>query len=237
MDFSFKRVNAIFMKEFKDFSKNPNVLIMCFLPIMFALIYGKLMGNAVPKIAALCICTLCSLTMVGCLVVAILIAEEKEKNTLKTLMLSPLSPIEFLLGKSLITLFLCLITNLIIFFLVNPSGINLIIYIIISLISSVTMIILGAVIGLLSKTQMETSIIGFPIYMGLMLIPMLSNINSLFKSIANLFFTYHTIEILGKVYKGQNLFSIRYDLLVIFIWLIISLLLFIFTCKKVKLDK
>lgn len=237
MDFSFRRVNALFIKELRDFFRNPNVLVMCIMPIMFSLLYGKVMTSQIPKSIALALCLIISLTMIGCMVVSMLIAEEKEKNTLRTLMLSTLSPIEFLTGKSLVTLFICMVTNVIIFFIVNPTTINIWQYILIALISSITMIILGALVGIFSKSQMETGIIGFPIYMLLLLAPSLSSLNPILEKIANLCFTYHTLEAIYKISMGQGLLSIKYNLLVILIWLIISLLLFVFACKKVKLDK
>ncbi|MBV7274307.1 hypothetical protein JMF89_03145 [Clostridiaceae bacterium UIB06] len=78
MDFSFRRVNALFVKELRDFIRNPNVLVMCIFPIMFALLYGKMMTNQIPKSIALALSLITSLTMIGCLVAAMLIAEEKE---------------------------------------------------------------------------------------------------------------------------------------------------------------
>lgn len=237
MDFSLRRVNAIFIKEFRDFFRNPNVLIMCMLPIMFALLYGKMMGNQIPKSMSLTLCLLMSLTMIGCLVAAMLIAEEKEKNTLRTLMLSPLSPIEFLTGKALVTVFLCMVTNIIIFILVKPPVINIFEYTLIALFSTIAMVFLGALVGLLSRNQMETGIVGFPIYMILLLIPILSHINPVMQKIANLCFTYHTLEAIDKLSRGQGLSAIKFNVLVIFIWLIISLILFILACRRVKLDK
>lgn len=237
MEFSFRRVNALFVKELRDFSRNPNVLVMCIFPIMFALLYGKMMANQIPKSIALALSLIASLTMIGCLVAAMLIAEEKEKNTLRTLMLTPLSPIEFLAGKSLVTLFICMFINILIFFMINPPTINLALYLLISLISSITIVILGALVGILSRNQMETGIIGLPIYLALLILPMLSSLSPLLKNIATFCFTYHTLNAIYKISQGQGLLSIKYNLLVILVWLIASLLLFVFTCKKVKLDK
>ena len=47
--------------------------------------------------------TAMALVMVGGFVQAMLIAEEKEKHTLRVLMLSPASSVEVFLGKSLLT--------------------------------------------------------------------------------------------------------------------------------------
>lgn len=237
MDFSLRRVNALFIKELRDFFQNPNVLIMYIIPIMFAVLYGKMMENRIPKIGSLETCLLLSLLMVGCSSSAYLIAEEKEKNTLRTLMLSPLSPIEFLAGKSLISLFSCMLLNLIVFFIISAPNVSLFLYILISLISSVTIIILGLLIGLLCKNQMEAGIASTPILILLLLVPMFSELNPVMGKIANFCFTYHTIYAIYKISKGYGLLDLKYNLLVIFIWLIISLFLLILVCKRAKLDK
>ncbi|NMM64778.1 ABC transporter permease [Clostridium sp. P21] len=237
MDFSLRRVNALFIKELKDFFQNPNVLVMYMLPIMFAVLYGKMMGTRIPKVYSLEVCLLLSLTTVGCSSAACLIAEEKEKNTLRTLMLSPLSPIEFLTGKSLISLLSCMVSSLIVFFIVNPPNVNLFLYIIISLISSITIIILGLLIGLLCKSQLETGIASTPIIMILMLVPMFCGINSVLKSIANFCFTYHALAAIYKISEGKGFLDLKYNLLNIFVWLIVSLFLLVFVYKKVRLDK
>jgi ABC-2 type transport system permease protein len=237
MDFSLRRVNALFVKELKDFFQNQNILVMYILPIMFAVLYGKMLGNRIPKVGALETCLVLSLLMVGCSSAACLIAEEKEKNTLRTLMLSPLSPIEFLAGKSLISLFSCMLSNLIVFFIISAPNVNLLMYILISLISSVTVIVLGLLIGLLCKNQMETGIASTPILILLLVFPMFPELNPVMEKIANLCFTYHTMVLIYKISKGFGLLDLKYNLLVIFIWLIISSFLLVFVCKKAKLDK
>ncbi|AKN32060.1 ABC transporter [Clostridium carboxidivorans P7] len=237
MDFSIRRVNALFIKELKDFFQNPNILVMFMMPIMFAILYGKMMGTRIPKVSSLEICLLLSLTMVGCSSAACLIAEEKEKNTLRTLMLSPLSPIEFLTGKSLISLLSCMVSSLIVFFIVSAPNVNLFLYIIISLISSITIIILGLLIGLLCKSQLETGIASTPIIMILMLVPMFSGISSALKNIANFCFTYHALVAIYKISEGKSLLDLKLNLLNIFVWFIVSSFLLVFVYKKVSLDK
>lgn len=237
MSSSLKRVNALFIKELRDFVRNPNVLIMLVLPLVFAILYGRMMNGVLPGEYALGICLLISLSMIGCMVPAMIIAEEKEKNTLRTLLLSPLSPLEFLTGKALISLFICMATNVIVYFIIPPTGIGVFYYIVIAFLSSVASIFLGAVIGLISKNQMETGIIGFPVYMLMLMTPIFANINSTFKHIADFCYTYHSVVAINKICRGQGFLATKVSLLVIIAWIMISAVLFILTCRKVKLDK
>ncbi|WP_406541368.1 hypothetical protein [Clostridium ljungdahlii] len=99
MEFSMRRVNALFSKELKELPKNINVLFMAALPVIFCAIYLKIFRNVMNsqegKIYILNTILNMNLVMVATLIMAMLIAEEKEKNTLKTLMLTSLSPQNF----------------------------------------------------------------------------------------------------------------------------------------------
>ncbi|WP_051986365.1 ABC transporter permease [Clostridium amazonitimonense] len=88
--------------------------------------------------------------------IAMLIAEEKEKNTMRTLMLSAVSPLEFLAEKAIITLLLSIVINIIIFFMVGINVQYLGKYIVLSTLVVLSMIELGAVIGLAQQNQMST---------------------------------------------------------------------------------
>ena len=106
MTFSWKRVNAILQKDFKDFSRNTAVSIIIFLPIILAALYGRM---GVDSIQGHFMNINMTFSMVGTYVQCCLIAEEKEKNTLRGLMLSPASTLEILGGKSLLSFLLTLI--------------------------------------------------------------------------------------------------------------------------------
>src|SRR5690606_42076743 len=100
MNLSMKRVNAIFQKDFKDFSRNMAVSITIFLPLLAAALYGRM---GIDTLQAHYMIFNMTFALVGTYVQCCLIAEEKEKNTLRGLMLSPASTVEILGGKSLLS--------------------------------------------------------------------------------------------------------------------------------------
>ncbi|ALC85955.1 ABC transporter [Bacillus sp. FJAT-22090] len=160
MTFSWKRINAIFQKDFKDFSRNLAVSIVIFLPLFIAAIYGRM---GLDTIQAHFLCINMTFAMVGTYVQCCLIAEEKEKNTLRGLMLSPASTLEILGGKSLLSFVL---TIVIIFFSAflseyNPTNITLVAIAII--ISAVFYIAVGTLLGLIAKSVMESSVLVLPV--------------------------------------------------------------------------
>ncbi|MFB5087203.1 ABC transporter permease [Psychrobacillus sp. PGGUH221] len=160
MTFSWKRINAIFQKDFKDFSRNLAVSIIIFLPLFMAAIYGRM---GLDTIQAHFLSINMTFAMVGTYVQCCLIAEEKEKNTLRGLMLSPASTLEILGGKSLLSFVL---TIVIIFFSAflseyNPTNITLVALAII--ISAVFYIAVGTLLGLIAKSVMESSVLVLPV--------------------------------------------------------------------------
>src|SRR5690606_39173865 len=94
---------AIFQKDFKDFSRNMAVSVVIIIPPILAAIYGRM---GVDSIESHYMIINIAFSMVAAFVQCCLIAEEKEKNTLRGLMLSPASTGEILAGKSLLSFIL-----------------------------------------------------------------------------------------------------------------------------------
>ncbi|WP_243425584.1 ABC transporter permease [Clostridium paridis] len=243
MELSLRKINALFKKEIKDLGKNMNVSIMYFLPIIFSVIYSKILGassseEGIGKSYILIMCLGMSLTLITGFCIAMLIAEEKEKNTLRTLMLSGVSAAEFLAGKALITLLLTEIIDIVIFFIIGIEVKYLGIYILLTTPVIFTMIELGAVIGILSPNQMSTGVIGMPVLFVFLMLPIFSRFNKTFETLAGIIPNTHMNTMLEKSLKGEALGSGDIKRIAIMIaWIIIGALIFVFVYKKRGLDK
>ncbi len=243
MEFSIRRVNSLFKKEVKDIFKNMNVLLMCVLPIVFSIMYSKLFsgkgtGESVPKTDILLMCLGMNLALVSIFVISMLIAEEKEKNTLRTLMLSGVSPWEFLAGKAILTLLLSIVTNIAMFFIVGIDAQYLGKYILLTILVVLSMIEIGAVIGMLAPNQMATGVIGMPLIMLLLLVPMFAKLSTTLKKIAEFLPNYNMNLMLEKVFKGGAIgVDYTYNIAIILIWIIIGAVAFAYTYTKKGLDK
>ncbi len=128
-----------------------------------------------------------SFTMVGMPLVALMIAEEKEKNTLRALMTSSVTTTDYLLGTIIIPFILNLavifIFPLILKFPYNM--INIPMLLLVSSLGTFSGVIIGFAIGVFSKTQNQANIASLPIMLGLMLIPMLGNMIPIFAKISS----------------------------------------------------
>lgn len=161
MTTSFQRIYAIFTKDFKDLTKNLYVSTTFLLPLFYAFMLGGREGMEASYFLPLMVNM--TFATVGTYIQSAIIAEEKEKGTLRGLMLSPATTLEILTGKSVLSV-LCSVVVLVIsleFFhapLTIPS---------VAWIGFVIMtffyITLGTLIGLLSKSLMEASIFILPV--------------------------------------------------------------------------
>lgn len=160
MSFSVARMYAIFAKDMKDLSKNMFVLSTAIMPLLFALLFGR--GDVVPLEIHFLIINLTFAT-VAAFVQGALIAEEKEKNTLRGLMMSPASTGEILIGKSLVSAILTVVTLILCIRLTGFSPAEpLIMYGAMGL-ALVFFIFLGTMLGLLSRSLIEASVLILPI--------------------------------------------------------------------------
>lgn len=243
MEFSIRRVNALFKKEVKDFFKNMNVLFMCIMPIGFCILYSKLFGGNrtgeyIAEWKMLLLCVGMNLVLVSSFVIAMLIAEEKEKNTLRTLMLSAVSPWEFLAGKALITLVVSIVINIAMFFIAGVNAQYLGKYILLTTLVVISMIEIGAVVGIISPNQMATGIVGMPILMIILMVPMFAGLSKTLKKIAEFLPNYNMNLMLEKVFKGDTIGTgSAYSISVILIWIILSAAAFAITYNKRGLDR
>ncbi|AUN16747.1 TPA: ABC transporter permease [Clostridium botulinum] len=243
MDFSIRRINALLKKEIKDFAKNMNVSVMYLLPIMFSIIYSKLLGNnssndVMNKINILILCVGMNISLISSMVISMLIAEEKEKNTLRTLILSAVSPWEFLTGKVLITFLVSEVINIAIFFSIGCDIQYLGKYILITTLVLFSMIEIGAIIGIISPNQMATGVFSMPVVMIFFVIPAFAKANKTIEAIAKFLPSYHMNIMIARLFKGET-FGIEStrSIAIILAWIIIALIAFAFTYSRRGLDK
>lgn len=157
MNISMKRIQAIFLKDYKEFSRNYAISIMMIFPPIMAMFYrdGEPMATA--------FILNFSFAMLTTFVQACLIAEEKEKNTLRSLMMTPASMMDVLLGKSALVAVISAVVLAITVYILGYTPENMLVFIAAVAISIVLYTALGTICGLYSKTVLEASLSIFPV--------------------------------------------------------------------------
>ncbi|MED4071249.1 ABC transporter permease [Priestia endophytica] len=234
MILSYKRIQAIFMKDWKDLMRNSYVLVTLALPLVFAVMYDRMGAGEVGALFAINF----AFVIAGAFIQSAMVAEEKEKNTLRGLLLSPASIIEVFIGKSLLSAFATILIIAGCIFLSNYEIPSLGLFILLSLINIITFIGIGTMLGLVSKTVMETSIIGMPV---LIVFGMASTIKAMIENETIL----NIIEYLPseqfsaaliEISKGAELGDITKNIAVLGVWAIVAVVATIITYKKRRFD-
>lgn len=235
MNLSIKRTLAIFVKDYKEFSRNLSISIVIILTPLLSLIYAKL---GIEQVSEYYLLFNMTFTIVATYVQSCLIAEEKEKNTLRGLLLSPVSTADILVGKSLLTFLVTGFTLVLCVFLSGYTPENMFIIISALFISTLFYISLGTLIGLFTKSVIEASVYSIPvigIFSVSSFVRYISDDYPILK-IAHYLPNIKLIEIAEKVEDGKNINSLFGEFSVILMWFIVTLILALVFYKKRMVD-
>ncbi|PIC77271.1 ABC transporter [Sporosarcina sp. P19] len=232
---SMKRMNAILMKDFKDFSRNLYVSTVLILPIGLAALYGRTGVNSIESQFML---INLAFVMIATFIQCCLIAEEKEKNTLRGLMLSPASTAEILGGKSLLTFILTMFVVVVTAYLSDYRPANISVIFTAFFLSTFFYIALGTLLGLFSKSVLEASIIVMPVFAIFSLgsfLPMIIDQYPILK-IGMYLPNVQLIELATKVEAGAGFVDVLLELFIILAWTILIFLLTRIIYQKKMVD-
>ncbi|MEJ8777151.1 ABC transporter permease [Pseudogracilibacillus sp. ICA-222130] len=235
MNISMKRVKAIFMKDYKEFSRNMSISIVILMTPLLSLFYGKVGENTIDSYYFIFNMTF---VMVATYVQSCLIAEEREKNTLRALILSPANVQEILLGKSLFTFSTTFFTMMVCIILIDYRPANISIITVAMLLSTLFYIALGTFIGLFAKSVMEASVYSFPaigIFTVGTFIRLFSEQYPMLK-IAHYLPNIQLIDIALKVEAGKGFVNVLPELGVILLWSIVAMIVTVIVYKKRMVD-
>ncbi|MBE1555220.1 ABC transporter permease [Sporosarcina limicola] len=235
MTFSMKRVHAIFQKDLKDFSRNMAVSSIIFMPLILAAFYSRMGMDSIDAHY-----TIINMTfgMVATFVQCCLIAEEKEKNTLRGLMLSPATTSEILGGKSLLSFVLTIIIIFFSAFLVEYKPANIGVVAIAIVLSSFFYIGMGTLLGLLTKSVMEASFFVMPVIIvfsfGSFVMGFVDQYPIL--KVANYLPNIQLIDLATKVEVGAGFGDVLSNLGIIAAWVVVIFALTVVVYRKRMVD-
>lgn len=160
MNLSIKRIQAIFMKDYKEFSRNYAISTMIFLPLILAFFYNK---SGADSLQMYFLPINMTFAIVTTFVQCCLIAEEKENNTLRSLMMSPATMWDILIGKSALVFSVTAVILALTIFFLGFSPANVLVLSIGLVISTIFYLAVGIICGLFTKTVMEASVAVLPV--------------------------------------------------------------------------
>ncbi len=195
---------AIFKKQIKDTLKNKTIFIQFIMFPMLTLIMSntvkidKMPQNFFVNLFATMYIGMAPLTSM-----AAIISEEKEKNTLRVLMMSNVKPYEYLLGIGSYTWFACMVGTAILSIPGKYSLRERLIFMGIMAAGILVSLLIGAALGTFSKTQMMATSVTIPVMMAFSFLPMMSLFNDTIAKIAKVTYTEQISQMLSQINSLQ----------------------------------
>ena len=180
-----RNIAAVFLKQIKETFKNKTILIQFLMfPVMTVIMENAIKLENMPEHFFVKLFAVMFVGMAPLTCMSSIISEEKEKNTLRALMMSNVRPFEYLAGVGSYVWIMCMAGAVVFavcggykggefaaFMLIMAAGI---------LLSSLT----GAVVGVFCKNQMSATSVTVPVMMVFSFLPMLSMFNESIERIA-----------------------------------------------------
>lgn len=148
-DYTFRKVKAIFIKELKDALRNNRIVFLFLLFPVFTYLLAAFLREGMGTNPLIFL--MMHVSMIPIMVTAALIAEEKDKNTLRVLILSNIKPMQYLLGMGSFVFLINFITSCLFFPLLHMNIMDIPKFIVLIVIAIFCSTILGAIVGMVVK--------------------------------------------------------------------------------------
>lgn len=171
-------MTAIFQKQIKDTFKNKTILIQFIMfPILTIIMENGIKIDGMPSHFFANLYAVMYIGMAPLTSMAAVISEEKEKNTLRVLLMSNVKPVEYLLGIGGYIWIICMAGSCVFGICGEYRGKAWGTFMFIMAVGTLVSILIGAAIGTWSKNQMMATSITVPVMMVFSFLPMLSMFN------------------------------------------------------------
>lgn len=225
---------AIFKKQLKDTFKNKTVFIQFIMFPALTLIMNHVVAiEGMPKNFFVNLFATMYIGMAPLTSIAAIISEEKEKNTLRVLLMSNVKPYEYLLGIGSYLWFACMIGAAVICIAGSYKPQEIFAFMVIMAIGILISLLMGAAIGTWSQTQMMATSITVPVMMVFSFMPMLSMFNTTIAKAAKLIYSEQISIMLSQISALQPKIG---NICIIMANMLLFAALFIMAYKRCGLD-
>ena len=235
-------IKVLFKKDIKIMFTNKNFLLMMVMPLAFTLLYmGMFSGDEMDgqKYFLTTMCQVFNVLIVPLAGLSMLVAEEKEKHTLRVLMLNDVSAIEYLASKVLAVLVAMEVSGILIFVITGTEIGALLPGVFIMTLASICMLLFGGAFGMLCKDQMSTGTLTSPLFMLFMFPPLIgAYMGGIIEFLSRLIPTTSMQNLLAALFGKSSLFSSNtmIDWAVILVWTLLGTGLFLYIYRKKGFD-
>lgn len=226
---------VILKKQWKDTFKNKTVLIQFILfPLMTLVMENVISMEGMPEHFFARLFSVMYVGMAPLTSAAAIIAEEKEKNTLRVLIMANVKPVEYLMGVGSYLWILCMAASVVMGTVAGLRGMEFFIYEAVMAMGILLSILLGSAIGIYSENQMMATSLSLPVMMVFSFAPMLSQFNEKIANAAQILYTQQMSKIFAEMsLSGTDVKG--------YVWICVNasffLMLFLIIFKKKGLEQ
>ena len=229
-----KHIFAVLWKQIRDTLKNKEILVQFVMfPVLTLIMENVVEVEGMPDQFFTNLFGVMFIGMAPLTSMASIISEEKEKNTLRALMMSNVKPVEYLVGVGFYNWYICMLGACVIGFAGGHTGAAFGKFIFIMGIGILVSILIGAAIGTWSKTQMMATSLTVPVMLVFSFMPMLSMFGEGIEKVARI--TYSQ-QIHSLIYQLDVIDSVAEPAAVIVVNMVLAIILFIYAYRRSGLE-
>ena len=175
----------------------------------------------------------------GFLMVGTAIAEEKEKHTLRVLMTSSVTGMQYFIGSIFYPFVLTMVMNFAVLWVsgISMEQVSVPAFFLVGMIASLISCVIGMIVGICADTQMNANLIGYPLLLVFMMIPVFGNLSDGLHRISGFLFTGVVTQMTNCFANGAEYAMEPLDIAVLFGELIISVLVFLVMYRRNGYEK
>lgn len=193
-----RNVLIIIAKQLKDTLKNKVILIQFILcPAMALILENTIKVDGMGDLFFTKLFSIMYIGMAPLTAVASIVSEEKEKNTLRVLMMANIKSWQYLLGIGAYVWMICMLGAAVMS--TGFSGEAVINYLIVMAMGFAVSILAGACVGVYAKNQMNATSLVMPVMVILSFVPMIAVFNERIAKVARYLYTQQLRNMLDRV--------------------------------------
>lgn len=238
-----RKTMAVAKLKFKMVLSNTSAMMGPIMAIgmvaIMKILYGSLAGDSPEQLPALYASALnmgvvMNISLGGLMLTCLPMAEEKEKNTLRSLMTSSVNGLEYFLGSIVSPMIVMIVTNVLAVLIsgIDMSQFNWGMYLLLTTIASLLSCVLGMLIAIFSKSQMSANASLTPFGLILAIVPMFGLASEGLGNASKFLYTGVVSQMLSSYGTGTSFTLETQSLLVFIVQGILIMGLFVFFYQR-----
>lgn len=227
-------IKAVFLKQMKETLKNKEVLVQFMMfPLIAVFMENLIHVEGMPENFFVNMFSAMYVGMAPLVAMVSILAEEKEKGTLRVLFMANVKSGEYLAGVGSYVWTACMIGTCVFMAVGGYTGKTALYFLLVMGVGILISMVLGAAIGAMSRNQMAATAVSVPVMLVLSFLPMLSIFNRTVEKAARFVYTQQVSILVNHVSERNISFQ---NVSIISVNIILTGIFFVYAYRKAEID-